>query len=140
MTLTMAVRTFTTPTSLNETMATSQPPLSDTKPSVKPVNGHPVDPKAKAGITYASQDKLPKLPIPELESTCKKYREVLAPLQTRREQHETAAAVQEFLKGDGPELQERLKRYATGKTSYIEQFCEYSLEAVPTTATDFQPS
>jgi len=27
------------------------------------------------------------------------------------------------LKSEGPELQERLKKYANGKTSYIEQFC-----------------
>ncbi|KAK5998025.1 Putative mitochondrial carnitine O-acetyltransferase [Cladobotryum mycophilum] len=74
------------------------------------------------GVTFASQDKLPKLPIPELESTCKKYLEVLKPLQTPREQAETRHAVDEFLREDGPDLQEKLKRYAQGKTSYIEQF------------------
>lgn len=77
----------------------------------------------KKGVTFANQDSLPKLPIPDLESTCRKYLESLAPLQSPREHEETRAAVHEFLKTDGPELQERLKKYASSKTSYIEQFC-----------------
>ena len=32
----------------------------------------------------------------------------------------------EFLRTDGPELQEKLKGYAQGKSSYIEQFCEWN--------------
>ena len=75
-------------------------------------------------ITFANQDALPKLPIPDLGSTCKKYLESLLPLQNPREHEETKAAVQDFLRTDGPELQEKLKAYATSKTSYIEQFCE----------------
>jgi carnitine O-acetyltransferase len=80
-------------------------------------------PKYKPGITFAAQDRLPKLPIPELESTMKKYLSALKPLQSPREHSDTKQAVDEFLKGEGPELQERLKKYAAGKTSYIEQFC-----------------
>lgn len=79
----------------------------------------------KKGVTFANQDSLPKLPIPDLESTCRKYLESLAPLQSPREHEETRAAVHEFLKTDGPELQERLKKYASSKTSYIEQFCKW---------------
>lgn len=75
-----------------------------------------------AGITFAHEDSLPKLPIPDLEATCKRYMESLAPLQSHREHEETKAAVEEFLKSDGPELQERLKNYASSKTSFIEQF------------------
>ncbi|RSM18795.1 hypothetical protein CDV31_002313 [Fusarium ambrosium] len=78
--------------------------------------------KKEGGITFSGQDKLPKLPIPELDATCKRYLEALKPLQTAREHAETQHAVNEFLKGDGPELQEKLKAYAQGKTSYIEQF------------------
>lgn len=81
------------------------------------IDGH------KKGITFANQDLLPKLPIPDLESTCRKYIESLGPLQSFREHEETKAAVHEFLKTDGPELQEKLKKYASSKTSYIEQFC-----------------
>ncbi|KAG6282014.1 hypothetical protein E4U46_008454 [Claviceps purpurea] len=77
---------------------------------------------AGGGITFAAQDKLPKLPIPHLASTCDKYLEALKPLQSPRERAETEHAVRDFLSTDGPDLQEKLKKYARGKTSYIEQF------------------
>ncbi|KAI9774848.1 MAG: hypothetical protein M1840_000064 [Geoglossum simile] len=95
---------------MNSFPAMSQSPLSRYKQSYEP------------GITFAHEDQLPKLPIPDLESSCKKYLDALRPLQTGREHEETIAAVQEFLKSEGPELQERLKKYAGGRTSYIEQF------------------
>lgn len=50
---------------------------------------------------------------------------MLQPLQTGREHEETKGAVQEFLRSGGPELQEKLKKYATSKSSYIEQFCRF---------------
>lgn len=77
----------------------------------------------KGGITFAHQDKLPKLPIPDLESSCRKYLTALKPLQSPREHAETKHAVEEFLRQDGPELQAKLKKYAEARTSYIEQFC-----------------
>ena len=80
---------------------------------------------SKPGITFAAQDKLPKLPIPDLESTCKKYLASLDPLQDAREHRDSERAVEEFLRTDGPGLQEKLKEYATGKSSYIEQFCKF---------------
>ncbi|KAF5663117.1 carnitine o-acetyltransferase [Fusarium heterosporum] len=80
------------------------------------------DSKSNGGITFSAQDKLPKLPIPDLEASCKRYLEALEPLQTAREHAETQYAVNDFLQSDGPELQEKLKAYAQGKTSYIEQF------------------
>ncbi|KAI9709063.1 MAG: hypothetical protein M1820_003509 [Bogoriella megaspora] len=80
------------------------------------------NPSSQPGITFAAQDNLPKLPIPELDDTCRRYLEALRPLQSAREHQDTVAAVNEFKKRDGPDLQERLKKYATGKTSYIEQF------------------
>lgn len=84
------------------------------------------DEKPQGGITFAYQDKLPKLPIPDLESSCQKYLAALKPLQSAREHGETKHAVEEFLRHDGPELQAKLKRYAEGQTSYIEQFCMYT--------------
>ena len=126
----VAVRHFTAPKPLLDAMATprSQPTMeTKIKPtSVDGVNGQGVaseQPKKK-GSTFANQDSLPKLPIPDLESTCKKYIEALSALQTPREQEETKASVQDFLKSDGPILQEKLKNYASSKTSYIEQFCK----------------
>ncbi len=137
--LTTSVRTFTIPKSLNESLAQPDQPqmasesgrsldgakkVSDgyTKEEKDPLASN--QPHHKQGITFAAQDKLPKLPIPDLESSTTKYLAALKPLQTPREHAETQQAVDEFLKSEGPELQERLKKYATGKTSYIEQFCK----------------
>jgi carnitine O-acetyltransferase len=79
--------------------------------------------QSKPGITFAAEDSLPKLPIPDLESTLKKYLSSLDPLQTAREHADSERAVADFLRTSGPELQEKLKAYSEGQTSYIEQFC-----------------
>ncbi|KZF20638.1 carnitine acetyl transferase [Xylona heveae TC161] len=117
-----------------EEFATAKLNGLDTHPPRSPSNEHKYShlshhtvepastPTHQGGVTFSSQHKLPKLPIPELESTCRKYIAALRPLQSAREHHETKAAVHEFLKSGGPELQERLKKYATGRSSYIEQF------------------
>ncbi|KAK4190237.1 putative mitochondrial carnitine O-acetyltransferase [Podospora australis] len=76
----------------------------------------------KGGVTFAHQDKLPKLPIPDLDKTCERYLTALKPLQGPREHAETKNAVEEFLRNEGPELNDKLKSYAAGKSSYIEQF------------------
>ncbi|KUI67922.1 Putative mitochondrial carnitine O-acetyltransferase [Cytospora mali] len=78
--------------------------------------------KSYPGVTFSHQDKLPKLPIPDLASSCQKYLSALKPLQSPREHSDTRQAVQDFLRHEGPELQEKLKKYAEGRTSYIEQF------------------
>jgi carnitine O-acetyltransferase len=85
------------------------------------------NPNSKPGITFASQDKLPKLPIPELDASCKKYLAALKPLQSAKEHNDTQHSVEDFLKGDGAILQEKLKKYASGKANYIEQFCKPSI-------------
>ncbi|CDO57107.1 hypothetical protein DV495_000446 [Geotrichum candidum] len=74
------------------------------------------------GITFAQQDKLPKLPIPDLELTCQRYLAALKPLQTENEFDATKAAVDKFLSTSGPLLQKRLIDYASSRSSYIEQF------------------
>ncbi|KAI9815667.1 MAG: hypothetical protein M1827_002063 [Pycnora praestabilis] len=131
----MPARTFNAPKSLNESLASPEMASQDANRSTasatnssqsypqaarEPLASH--GPKYGQGVTFAAQEKLPKLPIPDLESSCKKYVQALKPLQSLREHDDTTAAVQDFLKAEGPELQERLKKYATGKTSYIEQF------------------
>ena len=121
----MAVR-FTKPTSFEEALA------NGTHPQKKHTMSSQTSSPRHNGVspatgTFACQDKLPKLPIPVLESTCERYLNALRPLQTNREHQDTKSAVQQFLKSDGPELNERLKKYATGRTSYIEQFCKASL-------------
>ncbi|KAH6850868.1 Choline/Carnitine o-acyltransferase-domain-containing protein [Chaetomium sp. MPI-CAGE-AT-0009] len=135
------VRIFTSPRSLGETLSSPNQPSPATPRSVpdlpdlpKPITTPALkarqhamseayhDDKPKGGVTYAHQDDLPKLPIPELEVSCEKYLASLKPLQSAREHAETRHAVQAFLRNEGPELNEKLKRYAEARTSYIEQF------------------
>ena len=98
---------------------------------------HNGESQSKPGITFAAQEKLPKLPIPDLEATCERYLTSLDPLQTAREHHDSKKAVEEFLRTDGPGLQDKLKQYATGQSSYIEQFCErYQAQASRMKPTD----
>ena len=132
----LAVRVFSMSSNGSEAILPSTMKLSGDQPEVPhPVTDGDNIPSSKSpsssptptkkGVTFANQDSLPKLPIPDLESTCRKYIESLVPLQSPREHEETKAAVHDFLKTDGPELQERLKKYASSKTSYIEQFCTF---------------
>ncbi|KAJ9132257.1 Carnitine acetyl transferase [Pleurostoma richardsiae] len=132
------VRIFTTPKSLGETLSASVP--SSQEPRSVPINGDlsklngnitlqpskttmaPRDETRSEHVTFAAQDKLPKLPIPDLAATCNKYISTLKPLQSPREHADTKHAVEEFLRHEGPLLQEKLKKYAEGRTSYIEQF------------------
>lgn len=74
-------------------------------------------------MTFEYQDQLSKLPIPDLEETCKNYLSVLRPLQTEREHEKTVNAVEKFLKdGTGAYLDSELRKYAETRNSYIEQF------------------
>jgi hypothetical protein len=64
------------------------------------------------GHTFANQHNLPKLPIPPLDATCKRYLTALRGLQDDKEHAATLRAVQAFLDGEGPALQEALNEWA----------------------------
>ncbi|KAJ4408871.1 carnitine O-acetyltransferase yat1 [Neurospora sp. IMI 360204] len=119
---TPVITTSTTPRSVPDLQITLKPAISPSPKARQNSMASTPEEKPKGGVTFSHQDKLPKLPIPELESTCQRYLSSLKPLQTHREHAETRRAVQEFLQTDGPELHEKLKKYAEGQTSYIEQF------------------
>ena len=141
----MAVKTFTRPTSLDGKLASvpeygtmpssngSAEPTRSAEAAKGVTESFSKDDKApiaqrnglsKPGITFAAQDRLPKLPIPELESSLKKYLSALNPLQSAKEHRDTEAAIKDFLRSDGVKLQDKLKEYAKGRANYIEQFCE----------------
>jgi carnitine O-acetyltransferase len=75
------------------------------------------------------QKNLPKLPIPKLEDSCKRYLRALEGLQDPEEHAKTKAVVQDFLtSGEGDKWQKRLIEYNEGVDSYIEEFwCESAL-------------
>ena len=64
-----------------------------------------------SGVTYAGQDSLPRLPIPDLHETMEKFQYRLEALQEESQWNESKRVVQEFLKGEGPKLQEALREY-----------------------------
>jgi carnitine O-acetyltransferase len=106
-------------------------------------------PKEPVGKTWSLQHKLPKLPIPKLEDSCKRYLRALEglqvgsspiflvaatvhptfrPLAQDPEEHEnTKRVVQEFLtSGEGHKWQAKLEEYDKKVDSYIEEFwCEF---------------
>lgn len=74
------------------------------------------------GITFKNQQKLPKLPIPKLADTTDRFLASARPLISNKEFERAKNAVKLFLNEDGPKLQEELQKYASNKSSYIEQF------------------
>ncbi|KAI0093093.1 acyltransferase ChoActase/COT/CPT [Irpex rosettiformis] len=104
------------------------PPGSHRPPShIPPMSSCPVtkfkpEPARPYNRTFAQQNTLPKLPIPPLEDTCSRYLQALEGLQDPRDHEETKKAVEDFLKGDGPRIQQRLLAWAENKASYIEDF------------------
>lgn len=65
--------------------------------------------------TWAHQSQLPNLPIPSLEDTCRRYLTALKGLQDEKDHENTKRAVQAFLNGDGPRVQQSLIEYAKNK-------------------------
>jgi len=133
----MAIRTFTRPSSVEKRLASILPaePMAPQDSPGKPAASESAS--KSRGVTYAFQDQLPKLPVPDLESTCQKYLTSLHPLQSLKEHSDSKVCVKEFLKYDGPRLQDQLKKYAEGRANYIEQFCISSpaRPAMPSTVT-----
>jgi carnitine O-acetyltransferase len=66
---------------------------------------------AKGQPTFSQQAKLPRLPIPSLESTVNRYLKSLEPLATPAELSRSKSLVEDFVKTLGPTLQKRLIEY-----------------------------
>ncbi|RKP34184.1 acyltransferase ChoActase/COT/CPT [Dimargaris cristalligena] len=72
--------------------------------------------------TLAFQDRLPRLPVPNLHQTATKYLESLKPLLTPEEWQHSAAQMADFIKpgGQGETLQQLLKSYATTQQNWLD--------------------
>lgn len=72
---------------------------------------------------YLELKDLPKLPIPELKDTLKKYLETVEILVPEKDFQKTKSLVEKFLTGKGPQLHEELKELAKKTpTSWLEGF------------------
>ncbi|KAF9269113.1 carnitine acetyl transferase [Marasmius fiardii PR-910] len=113
------------------------PHLRSTHPSFKPLFGTPIrhasvpsrpeNWKAAApaanGVTYAHQNSLPKLPVPELQDTLRELKQTLKPIAwNEQEWNETERKVDQFAASQAPTLQERLKDWAKDKDHWLEQW------------------
>ncbi|ORX36165.1 acyltransferase ChoActase/COT/CPT [Kockovaella imperatae] len=101
-------------------MSSTEPPTSGMIPSNSSQTPAPQPTKPKLN---GDPKKLPKLPVPKLEDTCKRYLRALKGLQDEEEHHRTEVAVNEFLThGEGEYWQKKLLEYNEGVDSYIEEF------------------
>ncbi|GKY99897.1 hypothetical protein MPSEU_000943300 [Mayamaea pseudoterrestris] len=84
--------------------------------------------QSNTSVTFAAQQNLPRLPIPDLEVTMRKFPAVLAGIQDEEQQAETKRVALEFLQGPGPILQQALIDYerqgfeSGDLGSYVEEF------------------
>lgn len=79
--------------------------------------------------TFGNEDSLPRVPLPALQDSCRRFIEWCAPLLTADELAETEAAVAEFLAPESPahELQAALEAYdrSEGVHSWLDTFWPY---------------
>lgn len=109
--------------------STSPPPVIENAQSVALAKSGQVDGSTTglgAGKTFSRQSELPKLPIPKLEDTAKRYLSSLEALQSTEEHAQTKQVVERFVSGEGQELQKHLEEYASSRISYIEEFWDDS--------------
>ena len=75
------------------------------------------------GITFAKQQDLPSLPVPELKSTLDKYLQTIRPFCNGVETFERQQLLcKDFSEHMGPILQDRLKEYANDKRNWMAKF------------------
>lgn len=71
--------------------------------------------------TFSIQSTLPRLPIPRLEDTIKKYVKSLKPIANEKELRNTRQLTDDFVSSLGPRLQDRLVKYnESQKFSWLE--------------------
>lgn len=79
--------------------------------------------------TFGNDERLPRVPLPTLEDSCRRFLEWCSPLLTPDELAETEAAVKEFLAPGSPahELQAALTSYdrSDGVQSWLDTFWPY---------------
>ncbi len=79
--------------------------------------------------TFGDEDRLPRVPVPTLADTCRRFLEWSAPLLTDEQRARTEKAVAEFLAPDSPahEPQAALERFDAepGVASWLDRFWPY---------------
>jgi carnitine O-acetyltransferase len=99
---------------------------NDNAPPVLPASTDQTTMPPVSAASEGAPCSLPKLPVPKLQDTLKRYLRALEGLQDEDEHARTKSVVQDFLSsGEGERWQRRLEEYNKGVDSYIEEFwCE----------------
>ena len=88
-----------------------------------PANWKAKAPLSLPGPTFAAQARLPKLPVPELEQSLRKLKDSLKPIAHHAEEYDAAVAkVDDFARGLGPKLQERLVKRRDETDHWLEEW------------------
>jgi carnitine O-acetyltransferase len=91
----------------------------------RPTNWKAAAPPPLPGPTFAAQQSLPKLPVPELADTLAKLKQTLRPIAWSREELDAVEKkIDAFATGLGPELQKRLQARAQepGRLHWLEEW------------------
>ncbi|GJE93891.1 choline/carnitine O-acyltransferase [Phanerochaete sordida] len=89
----------------------------------RPANWKELAPPPLPGPTFAAQDKLPKLPVPELSETLAKLKDSLKPMaKDENEWNKVTQCIEDFGRESGPKLQELLKQRAQEKSHWLEEW------------------
>lgn len=93
-------------------------------PPHRPIHWKATAPEPLPGTTtFGAQKALPKLPVPELQKTVARLKESLKPIAWSEAEYAAAVKkIDEFATGKGPELQDRLLKYAEGKEHWLERW------------------
>ncbi|KAH8832947.1 acyltransferase ChoActase/COT/CPT [Flagelloscypha sp. PMI_526] len=107
---------------LSSAKARSLMPLSTLSNASRPANWKNVAPSPLTpGLTFSAQDKLPRLPVPDLQPTLDQLKETLRPIaHTQTELDAVFKKIDEFGVNDGPGLQEKLKQRASETDHWLE--------------------
>ncbi|KAH9507364.1 hypothetical protein Btru_057910 [Bulinus truncatus] len=89
---------------------------------VAEVQPHLIVPK---GRTFSVQYSLPRLPVPPLEQTLKKYLETCQPLLTEDQYKSTEQIVRKFQANEGPVLQKLLEERASKHTNWLSDWWKH---------------
>eukprot|EP00298_Acanthocystis_sp_HF-20_P013905 c20556_g1_i2.p1 GENE.c20556_g1_i2~~c20556_g1_i2.p1 ORF type:complete len:687 (+),score=270.52 c20556_g1_i2:24-2063(+) len=73
-------------------------------------------------MSTGKQEELPKLPVPKLEDTLKRYYDRLVPLMSQEEAEKQKKIVDKFMKNEAPILHEALLEYNKTRESYVAAF------------------
>lgn len=89
----------------------------------RPTNWKAAAPDIPSTVTFAGQSTLPKLPVPKLTDTLGRLKESLKPISWSDAEFEAVVnKIDEFEKGKGAELHDRLLKYNENSHHWLEQW------------------